>query len=180
MISAFCKEGEASWGVFFRSLLGGLLAALIVAIPFPVRAAPSVELKDFDGHTHNVNEFIGKGKWTVIEFWLHSCPICQRDAIQLEFFYDSYKNKGVRVLGVSVDGYAKQALARKFVHDQQLTFPNLIGTPQSVAEFGQGRLIGTPTIYVYDPSGRFVAKHVGGVTYEQVEALIKSRAAKGR
>lgn len=159
---------------FFSRRLRALILALAVAVPFAAGAAPSVQLKDFNGATRNVNEFIGKGKWTVVEFWAHDCPICQRDSVQLEFFYGAHKDKDATVLGVSIDGYAKKALARKFVKDQDLSFTNLIGTPQAVAEFGQGRLIGTPTIYVYDPAGRFVAKHVGGVSYEQVEALIKS------
>lgn len=135
--------------------------------------APDIVLKDFDGADHNVNEYIGHGKWTVVAVWSADCPICRREIYQMAFFHDVHKNKDAAVLGVSVDGYANKAMAQAFIDDQSLNFPNLIGDPRDASRFGGGAFIGTPTHYFFAPDGRFVTQRIGPLTQEQAENIIR-------
>lgn len=152
--------------------------AVICLLPLWVfAAAPNVTLKDLNGKPHNLNEYIGKGKWTVVVFWAHDCPICKAEIIQMVFFHDAHRKKDATVLGVSIDG-DNTAVAQQFVDEQGLNFPNLIVDPAGVGDFGAGRLIGTPTYYIYDPQGKFVTKRIGATTQEQVEAIMRSGAKK--
>lgn len=146
---------------------------LFVLVPLWASAAgPDVALKGLDGKTRNVNEFIGKGKWTVVAIWHSDCPICKREIHQMSFFHDAHKNKDAIVLGVSVDGYASKAKAQRFVDDHSLDFTNLVAEPEQIAKFGAGRFVGTPTFYIYSPQGELLAKQVGPTSQEDIEQFI--------
>lgn len=159
---------------YARALIGVRLFALLFALaPSWAAAAPDVVLKDFDGRERNVNEFVGQGRYAVVTFWAHDCPICQRDIHEMAFFHDAHqKKKDVIVLGVSIDGQAKKRQARQFIDEHGLEFVNLLAEPSQVVQFGAGALIGTPTYYIYSPKGDLIKKRVGAMTQEEVEAVI--------
>lgn len=152
--------------------LAGLL--LMLAPLWASAASPDIVLKGLDGAARNVNEFIGKGQWTVVAIWHSDCPICKRDIHEMAFFHDAHKKaKDAIVLGVSVDGYANKAKAQRFVDEHSLDFTNLIAEPDQIARFGAGRLVGTPTFYIYSPQGELAAKQVGPISQEAIEQFIK-------
>ncbi len=150
---------------------------VFMAAVFAVQAAPpSLALKDLDGQARNVGEFIGQGRWTVVAIWSADCPICRREIHQMAFFHDTHKDKDARVLGVSVDGAGGVKKARAFVQEHGLDFPNLLAEPRQVAAFGAGAFIGTPTFYIYSPTGELLARQIGPVTQQDIEQFIASRA----
>lgn len=137
--------------------------------------APSIELRDFDGKPHNVNAFIGKGQWTIVAVWAHDCPICDKELGQMAAFHTAYRDRGAMVLGVSIDGMARVAQARSFAVRHKLPFVNLVAEPDPdvLAKFGGGAFVGTPTHYFYDPLGRIVARKIGPLPKEDLEAFIE-------
>lgn len=156
------------------------LAAALLLAPALAWATPDLVLKDFSGARHNVNEYIGKGKWVVVTVWAHNCPVCNAEIYQMTFFHDEHHKKDAVVLGVSIDGDAKLDKARAFVDRHSLNFPNLLAEPEQevLAAFGGGPFIGTPTFYIYAPDGKLVSQRIGPTTQEQVEEIM--RAGKGR
>lgn len=152
------------------------LALLFVATAAAAVAVPNIAMKDLAGKTHNVNEFIGKGKWTVVAVWAHDCPICNQEIYQMEFFHDAHRKKDATVLGISIDGDNVDQ-AKRFVEDHSLTFPNLITDPGTVSEFGAGDLIGTPTYLIFTPDGTLAGKNVGPLSQEQIEAMMAKGGA---
>jgi thiol-disulfide isomerase/thioredoxin len=150
---------------------------IIVALFIPwlgAASGPNFTLKDLGGREHNVNEFIGQGKWVVAAIWSADCPICRREIYHMTFFHEEHSKTDAVVLGVSVDGYANKEKARGFIEDQGLNFPNLIGEPADVSRFGGGAFIGTPTYYFFSPDGLFMKTHVGAISQEQAEHVIRS------
>lgn len=51
------------------------------------------ELYDYDDKPHHLNEFLGKGKYTILEFSSLTCGPCQMIKPLLEKFYKNYKDK---------------------------------------------------------------------------------------
>ena len=51
------------------------------------------ELYDYDDKPHHLNEFLGKGKYTILEFSSISCGPCQLAKPTLEKFYEKYKDR---------------------------------------------------------------------------------------
>ena len=153
-----------------------LVILLLLAPLLAVAAGPDVVLKGFDGKDHNVNEYVGQGKWTIVAVWSKDCPICRRDIYQMAFFYDAHRKKDATVLGLSIDGYANRAKAQGFIDDQALNFPNLIGNSDDPSRLSGTMFIGTPTYYFFSPDGKFMTQRIGPVTQEQAEAIIHDLA----
>jgi AhpC/TSA family len=148
-----------------------IIVLLLASLP-ALAAGPDVWLKGFDGKDHNVNEYVGQGKWTIVVVWSKDCPICKRDIYHMTFFYDEHHRKDATVLGLSIDGYANRALAQGFIDDQSLNFPNLIGGPDDPSRISGTAFIGTPTYYFFSPDGKFMTQRIGPVTQEQAEAIL--------
>lgn len=138
--------------------------------------APNIELRSFDGKPRNVNEIIGKGKWTTVAVWAHDCHICAREIHQMSDLHKARRDKDAIVLGVSIDGMGKVKQAREFVTRQKLPFENLIAEPdhEVLIKFGAGEFVGTPTYYIYNPKGEIVGQNIGPITREDVESFIAS------
>ena len=136
--------------------------------------APDFNLIDLDGNQHNINEYIGNGKWTVVVIWAENCPVCNAEIENYEFFHYEHKDKDARVLGVSIDGRKKIKLSRDFVERHVLSFPNLLVEPdmRAIMKFGGGPFLGTPTIYIYTPAGEIVAAQTGPVPVDVIENFI--------
>ncbi|MHB8534428.1 MAG: TlpA family protein disulfide reductase [Sulfuricaulis sp.] len=149
-----------------------LIVALLVPL-LALAAGPNVPLKGFDGKDHNVNEYVGHGKWTIVAVWSKDCPICRRDIYHMAFFYDEHHKKDATVLGLSIDGFANRAKAQGFIDDQSLNFPNLIGSPDDPSRISGTLFIGTPTYYFFSPDGKFMTQRIGPVTQVQAEAIIR-------
>ena len=154
---------------------GRLFLLILFLTPLPGSAAPDIELRRLDGQPQNVNEFIGKGKWTLVAIWAHDCPICNSEIPAFTFFHDEHKDKDAIVLGISVDGWAGRHKAKQFVDTHGLNFTNLVAEPRQdvLGRFGAGRFFGTPTFYVYSPAGELMARQVGPITIEAVEEYIR-------
>ena len=153
----------------------GLL--LILLLPMLAHAVtPDIPVKDMQGRQRNMSEYIGRGDWTVVAIWAHNCHVCNQEIHQMSFFHDENKGKGIKVLGVSVDGWSRQKQALGFVKKHDLEFPNLIIEPRQemMLRFGGGRFVGTPTFYVYTPKGELVARNIGPVSGDTIAQFIKS------
>ncbi|MDO8595154.1 MAG: TlpA disulfide reductase family protein [Sulfuricaulis sp.] len=152
-----------------------LFVVVLLMLPGLVLAAgPDVRLKDMDGKDHNVGEFIGQGKWTIVAVWSADCPICRRDIYHMTFFHEEHRKTDATVLGLSVDGQAGRDKAKAFVNDQSLNFPNLLGEPDDPSRLSGAMFIGTPTYYFFSPEGKFMTQRIGPVTQAQAEDLIRN------
>ena len=137
-------------------------------------------LSDFSGKPRSLDEYTGKGKWTIVVFWAHDCVECNREAESYEQFYQRHKGKDAIMLGLSIDGAAQKRLAAGFVKRHKLTFPNLIGEPEDVTALFTMltgvQWIGTPTFLIYNPTGRLVAQQIGAVPVALIEDFIRKKS----
>lgn len=139
-------------------------------------AATAAELRDFDGNPARIGDFTGQERWLVVMLWASDCPVCNAEVHQYNDFHTFHADSDARVLGISLDGAAKQDAAREFIRRHEVIFPNLIGEPADVAGLYRqlvGRpFAGTPTFLIYDPAGDLVAQQVGAVPVNLIEEFI--------
>ncbi|MFN3543229.1 MAG: TlpA family protein disulfide reductase [Thiobacillus sp.] len=156
-----------------RILLGLAMGLLALAAH---AQAPSIDLRDFDNAPRNVNEYIGTGRWTIVVVWAHACGVCDREIGQMAAFHAAHRDRNAQVLGVSIDGAANLDKARAFAARHRLPFVNLVVEPDAdvLAKFGGGEFVGTPTHYIYDPLGRIIARKIGPLLREDLEAFIEA------
>lgn len=164
-----------------KKILCLLLLTLLSMMTVKAEAeSPDVSLLGLDGQMHHLNEFIGIGKWAILNIWGPGCPPCVEEMPDLQNFSDANKEHAV-VVGMALDfpsfGYAKKDEVAAFVDDYFIDFPVLLGDAKVVEKFGAGPLLGTPTTLVYEPGGKLVARQVGQVTRELIEDFIRKYAA---
>lgn len=152
-----------------------LWAALLAAPAFAT--PPSVPLSDFTGGMHDIATHLGKGQWVIVVAWAHDCHVCEAEMGEMAQFHRDYAKKDARVVGVSIDGFELRDKARAFVERHRLPFPNFLVEPDQeiMMRFGGGPFYGTPTHYIYDPTGKLVAMSTGTVTAQEIRSYIDGK-----
>lgn len=140
-------------------------------------ASLDIVLKSIDDSSHKLSEYIGHGKWVVLNIWGTRCPPCREEMPELVRFHDEHKDKDAIVVGIAIDfpsyGYAKQDEVISFADDYLIDFPILLSDSSITEKIGLGRLEGLPTTYLFNPNGQVVGMQVGGITQKILEDFIE-------
>ena len=159
-----------------RFILHALFCVLLFGVSHSSYATPDVLLNGLDENRHNLNEFIGRGKWTVLNIWGARCPPCLEEMPELVHFHDEHKDTNAIVVGVAIDfpsyGYANKEEIAEFIEDHLIEFPVLLSDASISEKIGAGILEGLPTTFLYTPQGKLVGMQVGGITRSILEAFI--------
>ncbi|GMQ96916.1 MAG: hypothetical protein BMS9Abin15_0600 [Gammaproteobacteria bacterium] len=154
-----------------------ILALVTFSLLASLAWAANPVLKDFDGKPAAIEDFTEQGKWLIVMIWASDCHVCNEEVGNYEAFHTAHKGDNAAVLGISLDGSDKKREAVKFIKRHQITFPNLIGEPDEVADmFYQltgSPWIGTPTFLIYNQAGKLVIKQEGGVPTSLIENYIE-------
>jgi thiol-disulfide isomerase/thioredoxin len=151
---------------------------------FSLKGMPDIPLKMIDNSQHKLSEYIGQGKWVVLNIWGTQCPPCREEMPELVQFHDEHKNKDAIVVGIAIDfpsfGYAKQDEVISFADDYFIDFPILLSDSSITEKIGLGRLEGLPTTYMFNPNGEVVGMQVGGITKRILEKFINKNKAENK
>jgi thiol-disulfide isomerase/thioredoxin len=162
--------------LYFKRCLAISISILALSGPKSVIAAPDIWLEGLDDQKHNLNEYIGNGKWTALNIWGTRCPPCLEEMPELVHFHDDNKDSKAIVVGVAIDfpsyGYAKKNEVMTFTDEHLIDFPVLLSDASISEKIGAGYLRGLPTTYLYTPKGELVAMQVGGITRNILESFI--------
>ena len=169
--------------ILIKNVINAVLFTVILStVASSAIAAETVLLEGVDGKQHAFSEYIGKGKWTVVNIWGTRCPPCREEIPDLVQFHDAHKNTDATVIGIAIDfpsyGYAKKDEVLEFADDYMIDFPLLLSDGYVTQKLGLGRLEGTPTTYMYTPEGKLVGKQVGSITKDILEKYIKKHTKK--
>jgi len=136
-------------------------------------------LLDFSDKPVQFEDYIKAKQWTVVMFWASDCHVCNVEVNQFVKLHRDYKDKNIRVLGVSVDGKVKKTAALDFINIHNVNFPNLIGEIETIAglynQYTNETWIGTPTFMVFSPSGKIMAQRTGVLPPELIVGFIEKQ-----
>ena len=113
---------------------------------------------EYDGKTTRLSDYVGKGKYVLVDFWASWCGPCRAEIPNLIKVYEQYKEKGLVVLGVAVNDKPEDTL--KAIEKDKITYPQILNSQNIAAETYDFNSI--PTIYLFGPDGRVVAHDLRG------------------
>jgi len=119
---------------------------------FSVPALPSgsLDLKNY------------RGQIVVLNLWATWCPPCVEETPSLEQFAEKMRDRGVIVLGVSVD--EDQKALQDFIRKNHISYP--VGRDPNRSLAARYGTVQFPETYILDRAGRVAEKVVGATDWD--------------
>ena len=139
-------------------------------VPSPLvgRQAPAFALSMFDGSRNSLEAL--RGKVVILNFWASWCfPACYEEAPHLEAAWQTYRDRGVMVIGVDIQD--RDTEAKAFIERLTLSFPNG-PDPQGKISIDYG-IYGVPETFFIRKDGTIHYKHVGALDATLLKAKIE-------
>lgn len=127
---------------------------------------PGAELIDFElpdaaGTMHKLSEYLGQGKYVLVDFWASWCGPCRAEMPNVVAAYQKYHDKGFDILSLSFDSNRDAWL--KAINDLGMTWHHLSDLKgwESLAAQKYG-IRSIPSTLLFDPTGKVVAADLRG------------------
>jgi cytochrome c biogenesis protein CcmG/thiol:disulfide interchange protein DsbE len=129
--------------------------------------APDFTLQDAGGVSLKLSDY--KGKVVLLDFWATWCHGCKTEIPWYIDFQTKYKNRGLQVLGVSMDD--NWTPVRPFLAEHNVNYPVAVGDDE-VAKLYKVQIL--PVTLLIDKKGRIADSHVGVVDRAAFEKEIQA------
>jgi peroxiredoxin len=126
---------------------------------------PALRLPRLDGGVTALEHH--RERLVVVNFWATWCEPCTAEMPTLEALWRRYRDRGLVVLGVSVDRGAPRVLLEPYVARLGLSFPILLDADLSASR--AWRVTGLPATFVVQPGGEAVGMALGAREWNSAE-----------
>jgi peroxiredoxin len=137
---------------FAAALSASCLAAVLGcglarAEPAMDQPAPALVVTGLDGQTFDLGKL--RGKVVLVNYWATWCAPCRKEMPRLDAFYRRYHDRGLELIGISIDRARDREKVRKAM--TKLAYPAAMSSAISVDGFGPPE--GAPLTFVVDTNG---------------------------
>jgi cytochrome c biogenesis protein CcdA/thiol-disulfide isomerase/thioredoxin len=115
-----------------------------------------------------------KGKVVLVDFWTYSCINCQRTLPYITKLYDTYKDKGLVVLGIHAPEFQFEkvpANVQKAITESKINYP--VGLDNDFATWNNYDNQFWPASYLIDKEGKLRRTHFGEGEYTETEKAVR-------
>lgn len=130
----------------------------------PGKKAKQFSITDIDGRKLNLSDF--RNGYLLMDFWASWCRLCRENAPKIIMLYKQYHQKGLNIIGVSVDDNVKD-WKRAVEKDSISIWHNILSNSESRDTKGHesiNQLYGViiyPTIILIDKKGIIIGRYTG-------------------
>ena len=161
----------------FASLAAVITIAVLAALTFVLvrhPVAPEVNFTTIKGEKFDTSSL--KGKVVLVNFWATSCVYCVHEMPGVVDTYRRLHDQGLDVVAVAMS-YDPPSYVLDYANSRKLPFPVALDlTGEAAQKFGE--VDATPTTIVIDRSGHIVAKYIGELQFDSLQAFLTKELAK--
>jgi len=133
-------------------------------------------MQNLAGERVDLSRYIGQGQWTLLMLWTTDCVPCEEQKPMIEEFHNAHHEANAQVIGLALDGPAKQADIEALISKHDPSYMNLIAfddvfAQQFSEQTGKSFSV-TPTYVFYRPNGELMGVHTGKVSREALESVV--------
>jgi thiol-disulfide isomerase/thioredoxin len=145
----------------------GLAAASTYRPPSPAPTPVDAKVNEFsirmlDGGDAKISELIGNNKVVLVNFWATWCPPCRKEIPELIELQRDYKDRGVEVIGLTVEDLDMQEGVKAFVEREQINYRIGFSPEEVFLLFNGADPRGViPQTFIFDRSGKLVDRLKG-------------------
>lgn len=144
-------------------------------------SAPPFALEDLNGNKFELTKN-DTDKIRLLVFWSIFCEPCKDEMPLIQRLYEKYRDKGLEVLAIDMDGPDRQRSIQAWAAQKGYTFRIFIdrlAPDESLVVADPYGVAGTPTLYLVGRDGKVVFAEVGRTPEKVLEQGIqKALAAK--
>ena len=119
--------------------------------------APDFTLRTLRGEPIGLSGL--RGSVVVLEFWATWCPPCREAVPELNALYAKYRDRGVVILGISVDSGGEAPVpVDAFVKEHGILYPVVLDDGTVNPRYGVSSI---PALFIIDREGKIAARHAG-------------------
>lgn len=128
--------------------------------------------QDVEGNSVSLSDYVGKGKYVIVDFSASWCGPCKAEMPYLTEVYNKYKGENFDMVSVMV--WDKPENSKKMLKEFDVNWKAMIGAGMKPMElYG---INGIPRIMLFDPEGRFVANNLrGDLIGEKVAEVLQTK-----
>jgi len=136
--------------------------------PQELGPAPDFKIQDLQGNILSLADY--RGKVLILNFWATWCPPCREEIPDFIEAFNLYKNKGLAIIGLSVDQMSPEDLT-SFTVQYKITYPVAFAGSKIIQDYQPGQFI--PTTFVIDKQGHIRHKQVGSIAKAQLVSIFE-------
>lgn len=115
-------------------------------------------VEDSDGKKVKFSDYVGKGKYVLVDFWASWCGPCKAEIPNIKAVYDEYHRKGLEVLSVAV--WDRPEATKDTAKVYGVNWSQIINAGQVPTElYG---IEGIPHIILFGPDGTILKRNLRG------------------
>ena len=108
----------------------------------------------YDGSPVRLSDYVGKGKYVVVDFWASWCGPCRQKIPELIELYEKYKDQGLEIVGVSVSDKPENSM--RVIERMGIPYPQIFDVNGEAVRLYSISTI--PELVLISPQGKIMAR----------------------